>query len=247
MIARCSGLAPGAARTLTDGVRGRVAIAVTGGAWLDLGTGWVLVASHRAPLGPLTVRLDAEPPDLRPDDRASVGDGVLTAGPLAVVLEGAVVGPSPSPGARLDGWRTALRAAAGAVRAPSAALSPGIAAVAAGCPDEAAARLTGLGPGLTPEGDDVLAGAAAWFHAEGDLAAAHALTARPAATTALSAALLACAARGELVDVAMATLAAIRAGRAAAAAALAGTLGTWGATSGDALVTGMAAAARTAA
>ncbi len=60
----------------------------------------------------------------------------------------------------------------------------------------------------------------------------------------MSLAYLRCAERGELPEAAAAVLAAIRAGHAPLAARRAEALRTWGATSGNALLWGMAAAAR---
>ena len=64
------------------------------------------------------------------------------------------------------------------------------------------ARLLGLGPGLTPSGDDALAGflVGAWsFGLATDRLRTVVLEAAPAGTTALSAALLRCASRGESI------------------------------------------------
>lgn len=95
---------------------------------------------------------------------------------------------------------TAVRWLTGRVADP---LDPGgrsavaelVAALAAGqAPDEPVGQLLGRGPGLTPTGDDVLAGALVALHAFGSPAAAplgHAvLSMAPAATTTVSAALL---------------------------------------------------------
>src|SRR6266702_548274 len=87
--------------------------------------------------------------------------------------------------------------------------APGIVAVAEwlarggeGAPDEAAASLLGLGPGLTPSGDDFLGGAMIALHALGRGAVAARLAGwvlplATARTGAISAAHLACAAAGE--------------------------------------------------
>jgi hypothetical protein len=64
------------------------------------------------------------------------------------------------------------------------------------------ARLLGLGPGLTPSGDDALAGflVGAWsFGLAADRLRAAVLEAAPTGTTELSAALLRCASRGESI------------------------------------------------
>jgi hypothetical protein len=70
-------------------------------------------------------------------------------------------------------------------------------------PEPAVARLLGRGPGLTPLGDDVLAAAMVCLHALGSPAsgalAAAVNAAAPDATTAVSAALLRHAARGECI------------------------------------------------
>ena len=97
--------------------------------------------------------------------------------------------------------------------------------------------LAGRGPGLTPAGDDVLAGIAGWRHADG---APVSLTAPRGSPIGL--AYLRCAERGELPEPARRTLDAVRAGDAALAARRARVLGRWGATSGGAMLCGMAAA-----
>jgi len=98
----------------------------------------------------------------------------------------------------------------GAATSPLLRLAaPGVAALAewlVGCsdaaPDEAASMLIGLGPGLTPSGDDLLGGAMIALRALGrdDRARRVADWALPLAATrtgAISAAHLACAATGE--------------------------------------------------
>ena len=115
-----------------------------------------------------------------------------------------------------------------------------------------AARLLGSGPGLTPSGDDVLAGflagaaafgleAAALRQAVADLA--------PARTTALSAALLWHAARGECIDELAAVSAVLtgQGGRPEEAGRIASRLLSVGHTSGAALAMGLMIAAEKAA
>ena len=76
-------------------------------------------------------------------------------------------------------------------------LADGIRAVVTRVHTEAVARLVGRGPGLTPSGDDALAGALLVAHALGTgTALADAVRARLGATTAVSAALLDAAADG---------------------------------------------------
>ncbi|MFN8123312.1 MAG: DUF2877 domain-containing protein [Thermoleophilia bacterium] len=101
--------------------------------------------------------------------------------------------------------------------------------------------LAGLGEGLTPAGDDVLCGLAGWRHAWGDPVAVSGAAA--SRTSPVSLAYLRSAERGELPEAAALVLAAIRAGDAPLAARRAAALRSWGATSGSALLWGMAAAA----
>jgi hypothetical protein len=107
----------------------------------------------------------------------------------------------------------------------------------------AVAQLAGRGDGLTPAGDDALAGFAAWRWA------CDAPVVLPAQRCApLGRDYLRCAERGELPQPAGTTLAAIRAGDPQAAARRARGLAGWGASSGAALLWGMAVgAAQTAA
>jgi hypothetical protein len=88
--------------------------------------------------------------------------------------------------------------------AGQAAVADLVQALAIGAsPAPAVARLLGRGPGLTPTGDDVLAGALVCLNALGAPAATvlgqAVLAAAPSATTTVSAALLRHAARGECV------------------------------------------------
>jgi hypothetical protein len=113
-----------------------------------------------------------------------------------------------------------------------------------GDPASVVPRLVGRGPGLTPSGDDVLAGFLIGARAFGlDVAVLRraALRSAPAATTALSAALLWHAARGECIDEVVGLAAALQ-GRGAPEPALSGLLAV-GHTSGAALALGLIAAA----
>jgi hypothetical protein len=145
--------------------------------------------------------------------------------------------PPPGPGAlQLASSAAALGAAMGRSDAGGAAA--------------AAQRLIGLGPGLTPAGDDVLAGALAAVSAldpSARLAGCHDALARVAVTaagrtTTLSAALLRHAARGEVAAPAAAFLAALAGHGDPDAAAAA--LGRLGHSSGLDLAAGMMLTAR---
>jgi hypothetical protein len=110
------------------------------------------------------------------------------------------------PPARLAGavrWLTG-RVADPLDAASRAAVADLVHALAIGAPPApAVARLLGRGPGLTPTGDDVLAGALVCLNALGAPAASvlgqAVLTAAPGATTTVSTALLRHATRGECV------------------------------------------------
>lgn len=195
--------------------------------------GGELLALHGPGVEPFAFSLVvAAPPD---EDALLVGDGVVVAGGrrlAARAVPPAVAGP---PGVDAAGMRRAL----GAV--------PGLAArIAAIGPLDDPDRLIGRGPGLTPSGDDALAGyvaLAAHAHREWGLPdpapLAGAIAARaPGRTTRVSAAVLAAAAAGRYAPV---IGAACRAGEADLPAALA-RLAAVGATSGLDTLTGFAAA-----
>ena len=99
-------------------------------------------------------------------------------------------------------------------------------------------QLAGRGEGLTPAGDDALAGYAAWRWAQGDPVALPAHRCAP-----LGRDYLRCAERGELAQPAAQVLEAIRAGDPRLAARRARLLAGWGATSGAAMLWGIAAGA----
>lgn len=118
----------------------------------------------------------------------------------------------------------------------------------AGAPAAVVDRFLGVGPGLTPSGDDTLAGflVASWsFGLVDDQLRTAVLQAAPAGTTELSAALLGCACRGESIPQVNALLSALSArtdsGRVLDDALI--KLGQVGHTSGAALASGVVAAA----
>jgi hypothetical protein len=224
-------IGPGAARALRG--EGTVELALHPGGYVRFGGGYALLAHPRAPRGPLTVLvagLDAAP--LRPGDPARV-DEALHVGQHEIALD---VAPArtPPPEPLRPGWRTALAAALAAAPDPLPALEPGLAALRAGDLAHAVAELAGRGPGLTPAGDDVLAGHAAWRPGAALFAAGRA--------SPLGLAYLRCAERGELPEPAARVLGAIRRGDAPAARRAARALGAWGASSGAAILWGLASA-----
>ena len=118
-------------------------------------------------------------------------------------------------------------------------------------PDTVVHRLLGVGPGLTPSGDDILAGylVGAWsFGLDAGRLRTAALEAAPTATSELSAALLRCAARGESIPQVSGLLSVISEANASAPRlndAL-DALGRVGHTSGVSLAAGAVAAAQVA-
>jgi hypothetical protein len=244
---------PGARRALRAGARGTVELAFGPGGYLLLGEQHVLLAPARSPLGPLSVLVAGlARGDLVPGDPAEVAaDGTLAIGSsLRIDLsaarpaaqprapgEPAWPPPGPARQAREPAQaRAALDAALATVAPAPAELAPGLAALTAGDLPAAVAWLAGRGDGLTPAGDDVLAGFAAWRWAAGEPVVLDAERCAP-----LGRAYLRCAERGELPQPAAAVLAAIRAGDSRAAARRARGLAAWGASSGAALLWGLAA------
>jgi hypothetical protein len=234
---------PGAARALREGGRGRLEIALgTGGyARLDPG-GWLLVTGPRAPVGPLSL-LVAGLGTLRSQAgwAVRVEHGALDLGPHRIALDRLrVAAPPPLPprAARLG---PAVAAVLAACPPPPPALADGIGALERGDGQRAVALLGGFGDGLTPAGDDVLAGYAAWCHAAGAPVKLSTLAAGRSSPIGL--AYLRCAERGELPDGAAALLAALWTGDAGAVARRARALRAWGSSSGAALAWGLAAAA----
>jgi hypothetical protein len=240
--ARAGWAGAGALRALRDGGTGYVAVPLRDGAYLEMPGGWLLIAPPRSPLGPLTLLVDSLPD--RPfaeGDAARIESGVLAAGSVGIDLAGVRGIADPRPPARAADIEPALRAALSERPCAPPDLRDGTAALSAGDHEAAVDLLAGRGPGLTPAGDDVLAGYAAWRHAEGgeqllgDLAEGR--------SAPLGLAYLRCAERGELPQVAARVLHAVRAGDPGAAARHARALDAWGATSGTALLWGIAAGA----
>lgn len=236
-------LGPGAARALAGSAAGIVEPALHPGGYVRLGPeAWVLVAPGRAPSGPLSVHVRGlERSPLEPGDEVRID------------TRGAGIAHAAPGGPLRDGWREALAAALGVVEPAPPELEAGLAALSGGAERAAAGRpaswrrgaeraaetmLAGRGDGLTPAGDDVLAGYAAWRHAGGSPVTLPGERCSP-----IGLAYLRCAERGELPDAAAGVLRAIRSGDARLAARRARTLSRWGASSGRAILWGMAAAA----
>lgn len=192
-------LRPGHGRV--EGAYGRaVNLRLADGAWLflvhpDLGN------------GPDAVRVDGDwPLPWAPGDRVATGAGAIRGPGLPLDVSGALLwSPPPAPSlAALEQRAAAAAEAAGRLPAPAAGLlagplARGVHALQAGDWPAAVRGLAGLGPGLTPAGDDLLAGSACLLARAGRLPpglAAALAGLPPGATTPLSRHLLARAAQG---------------------------------------------------
>jgi hypothetical protein len=228
---------PGACRALVDGARGQLELALSaGGGYVRLGlSDWLLITRPGEPFGPLSVAVDGlDQLELRPGTPAEVTRGRLWVGAQAVSLERMRERPA-SAAARAGSDVTCV-----SMPTPPARLAAGVSALADGRAADGVRLLAGLGEGLTPAGDDVLAGYAA---ARVALGAPVALS--PGAigrSSALGLAYLRCAERGELPDVAARMLAAICRGSADEARSAVPLLRGWGSWSGVALGWGINAA-----
>jgi hypothetical protein len=167
---------------------------------------------------------------------AHVAASGLHVGGAWIELAGARVPPRAEVVPLYGAWRSAIGAARRSCPAPGG-LEDGVDALRRGALADAVAALAGRGPGLTPAGDDVLAGFAGWRHAAGEPVSLASPRGSP-----IGLAYLDCAERGELPEAAQRTLDAVRAGDAALAGRSARVLAHWGETSGGAMLCGMAAA-----
>ncbi len=241
-VLRAVRLGPGAARALHAEPDGTVEIANERGAYLRLGaSGYLHAIGPRGPFGPLTIAV-AGLTRLVPGWPVRAAGGSLQVGPvrIALALPPCAAAPMPEP-ARPSAVDAALTAARAAAPPPPAWLRPGIARLAVGDP-AAASALAGLGEGLTPAGDDVLAGFAAALAATGREMSPPVSLITERLASPLGLAYLRCAERGELPDRADALLRALLAGEPVAAARRARLLAMWGGSSGFALFWGMQAA-----
>jgi hypothetical protein len=234
-VARALRAGPGAARALRGAGTGRVEVVLDGGGgYVSLGHDrWVLLTHPRTQHGPLSLHVAALGP-LVAGMPARLVDGGLEIGDRRIALAGVRM---------VERRRLSSSRVGPPAYAPCGAeLGAGVEALARGDVAAAVDLLAGRGEGLTPAGDDVLAGYAGWMATAGTpVRVADAAADR---TTGLSLAYLRCAERGELPAAAEALIAALGREDVAAAARSARALARWGATSGRALMLGMDAAAR---
>jgi hypothetical protein len=250
--ARALFAAPAVIRALSTGGAGRVEFVFGAGAgYAQFGEEWVLLAEPMTPFGPLSLAVAGLTRlALVPGSPAWVADGQLVLGEAVVqvgrVRSRAVLACCASPSGR-SRVAAAARAAVAALPVVPVALSEGVAALAAGRVLQGVRLLAGVGPGLTPAGDDVLAGyAAARRLVRGASAGARVRGLSEVAagrSSPLGLAYLRCAERGELPDVGAALLAAMLQGSVDSAVDAAARVREWGASSGAAMAWGMAAAA----
>jgi Protein of unknown function (DUF2877) len=238
---------PGALRALRPGRTGVVELVLSRGAYVRAGDDWLLLADPDAPFGPLSVAVAGlRRSTLRPGQPVFVERGRLRLGEQHVSLDR--LRPrrsarSPRPGRAAETVEAAAAALA-VTGGPPEALVPGLRALRCGRTREGVRRLAGFGEGLTPAGDDALAGYAAWRHATDAPSPLSPLAA--GRSSPLGHAYLRCAERGELPEAGAAVLAALLAGEAEAAASAAVALSDWGGSSGAAMMWGIAAGAVTA-
>jgi hypothetical protein len=235
---------PGAARVLTGDGGGSVAAAFGGGGYLRLPGGFVLLAPAGSPRGPLTLIVEAlSTPTTGMRVTISAQPPTLTVARATISLARVPIGVSPVRPVRTAGSSAvaAARSAFATVAPAPDELRPGLRALARGSWMDGVRALAGLGEGLTPAGDDVLAGHAGWRWATGAPVPVDALAV--ARCSPIGLAYLRCAARGELPPFFDGVLRAVAAGDAPAAALRASRARTWGASSGAALIWGLAAGA----
>jgi hypothetical protein len=219
--------------------------------WLGLDEGVLVVADRSSVRLPIGVELPGDDPWIEPDQRVYVGDGRIDAGHVVIEV-GRWWNPVPALG-RVD--TTTLHDAVELIdsRIPRRS-DDGLARALAGRDEHglflAAGDLLGRGRGLTPDGDDILAGAlAASILLRRSLGRpAFALDRRPLLdlasqrTTALSTALIGAAIDGAVADPVARMLAAM-CGRGDLPAAIDEVLAI-GHSSGASLATGLAIGAR---
>jgi hypothetical protein len=215
-----TGAASAAVRPVLEAPRrpARVLAAFPAGVYLevrtDLEPSVIAVITGEATRLPNSVLLAGDLPHVAVGDDAVVGDGVIRLGRLSLHAR-RWWDPAPPLG-RVDPARLREALPRLGTGTPGVAGDEAVELLAASCASghllgvlTAAERLMGLGPGLTPSGDDVLAGllvtlrglgaaagAGRAVRLAGWLAATVAFDARTR-TTPISAALLHCAARGE--------------------------------------------------
>jgi hypothetical protein len=155
----------GALEALSGRGEGRVLVCFPKACYLAFSRGLVALVGPRVHPGPLHVILDAPPPRLVTGSAARMAGGWLLVGDLAVPVAGSPVWrgrlPSPERFRKVAGLvaEVAAEAAAGSLLPTEGGMRDrSLDRLKAGDLEGLAALLGGLGPGLTPAGDDVLLG-----------------------------------------------------------------------------------------
>lgn len=241
--------APRALEALRDQRHGVVELVLSRGMYVRFGDDWVGLAEPGAEFGPLSVAVRGLPGVLSgavAGEPVRVAGRQLVLGACAIALQGArerrcVAVERPGSSGCRPGCGAAGRAALSALGTPPARLRGGIEQLGCGAVEPGVRALAGLGDGLTPAGDDVLAGYAAWAAAVGRRRVVSELA--RVRSSPLGLAYLRAAEHGELPDAGAALLGALLAGSAAEAGTAARCLRSWGASSGAALGWGILAGA----
>lgn len=243
-VVEAASVGEGVLEAVSDGFAGRVGGVFDGGCYI-LGPSQTVFAvlGPQSWAGPLHL-ISAELPDL-PDrhDEVTVSHGVLKAGRTRIRVD-ADQRWAPRLPERLSADAAAWRGMTDPVDPDLAPVWEAVTGdVRRGDLVSAARRLQGRGPGLTPSGDDVLAGMLLVCAMDPASRGALGRLARSARTTALSRAYLRWAAEGQSIQPAHALLDAAAASDRAGMRRAARSLAAVGATSGQALVAGLALAA----
>ncbi len=247
MKATLAGL--GARAALDEGRDGRVMASFTRACYVEFPAGLVALVAPEVMPGPIHLVLDGAPPVDTRGTRVSVTGAALEAPGWSVDTRGVApwVGTLPEPTALIAGAGIALAAGRPVAARSALRTSPlleradrGRAALLAGDLDTIASLLVGLGPGLTPAGDDALAGILLVLRCVlGERFESPALALDGADTTMPSRAFLCWVGRGQALAPAHDLLNAAAAGDQAAAVAACEALGAVGDTSGPDFVLGI--------
>ncbi len=241
MKATIAGLGALAALAAED--EGSVIASFPQAVYATLARGLLVLVAPSAHPGPLYLVLDASPPQVDPGTTVRAGLGHLDVGGVGIGLRSAVTwsGRLPPPD-QLSGAADLLAAAAGHLAAGSALhgdpsrkrAARARSRLHAGDLAGTVALLAGLGPGLTPAGDDALAGVLLVRRALGGEEAEPALVevAATAKTTSIAGAFMSWAARGQALSPAHDLLAAAARGDRKACDAACASLAGIGETSG---------------
>lgn len=242
---------PGAREALAAGGEGTVLAWFPRACYASLPGGLVALVGPTVPPGPIHLALDRPLPPIETGSPVRVSGGRVAVEDLAidVLAASAWSGPLPPPRAVLAttgrAARAALEVAAGSALASGPFLDRALRArraLGAGNLEESADILAGLGPGLTPSGDDALAGIlfAIRAAAGGTIEPRTALVAGSARTGPIPRAFLAWAARGQALQPAHDLLLAAVAGDGEGTTRAARALGAVGGTSGTDFLLGLA-------